>query len=291
MRSLLLFLLFIGYTVYGQLDECYCVEETPACSSIDCPADCVVMGEGCYEGEEVGSFTTTTECDDDEDVTNWSIDYIGKSTQFRFYDPCDDKFIKIKMEDITEYDSDGGKTTNKETSFASSDWDWEFEGGIIGSYNGADAIYNKFVATELTKMDANFTLETIFFRQDVVIAINDTHNRTVNAGDLKFNVDIHGWDYLDEANDIVLCIGIMTNKGGDIGEDEDTQTFYFDEGFEIDSDDFASCGDGSEIDVFIERDGNGNNHLDLCYNFSSSCFDSGEIHYDPIVKITDSNAA
>eukprot|EP00483_Globobulimina_turgida_P007558 UN07573 len=29
------------------------------------------------------------DCDDDLEMNDWTVEYIGKSTQFRLYDPCD----------------------------------------------------------------------------------------------------------------------------------------------------------------------------------------------------------
>ena len=253
-------------------------------------ADCIIDTEPPATTDSNDDNTDTTEADcDNSDLNEWRVDYIGKSTQFRIYDPCDNKFIKFKMEDLTEYDDDK-KTTNKETSFASAkDWEWGQDSGTVVNYQGNDAIYNAFVADELTKVEASLTLETRVFMDQVNITDPDDANNTITLrqNSLKFNVDINDWPYLEDDNYLILCIGIMTNKAGDIDDDPDTKTFYLD-GFEIDNAETALCRDSqgnyTNINVTIDRDGNGNNHLDLCYTFDHC---NGNIHYDPTVQIVD----
>jgi hypothetical protein len=261
--------------------SCVEAEELQDCIDLD---GCVWDENGCTAADP--PVTTQAPDCDNSDLHKWRIDYIGKSTQFRIYDPCDGKFIKFKMEDLTEYDGDK-KTNNKETSFASSkDWEWgENSGGHVIQYQGNDAIYNKFEADTLTKNDAVFVLETYFFSTEATIVVSDDKDMTLSPNSAKFNVNITNWVYEQSENHLVLCIGIMTNKAGDIDDDPETKTFYLDE-FEIDNIENATCiaSDGTEtgIHVDINRDGNGNNHLDLCYTFDPC---DGDISYDPILQI------
>eukprot|EP00483_Globobulimina_turgida_P008978 UN08996 len=166
------------------------------CTAVPCPTGPSVTG-------------VTTDCDNDSDMDDWTVDYIGRSTQFRIYDPCDNKFIKFKMEDLTEYTSDGSKTQYKETAFASTkDWTW-----VPGQPN-SDQIINTFTADTLTKVDASFTLTTVFFRKEAEIPdpADNSQNITVNRNSLKFSVNISGWALSDPENYLELCVGIMTNK-------------------------------------------------------------------------------
>eukprot|EP00486_Rosalina_sp_Unknown_P002091 CAMPEP_0201567316 /NCGR_PEP_ID=MMETSP0190_2-20130828/7773_1 /ASSEMBLY_ACC=CAM_ASM_000263 /TAXON_ID=37353 /ORGANISM="Rosalina sp." /LENGTH=320 /DNA_ID=CAMNT_0047987167 /DNA_START=133 /DNA_END=1092 /DNA_ORIENTATION=- len=299
--------------IYGLSADCsdgdVCSAASPAPGSeSDC---CFLAAEGgpCIEGmgEEcastppddstVSSTTTTEEPCDDSDLSAWTVDYIGKSTQFRIYEPCDGKFIKFKMEDLTEFNGETNKkTNNKETSFASSkDWLWG-DGtyqGVDATYKGNDAILNIFHADELTDGETTFNLTTWFFKNPTEIPDpNDANNTiTVLANTLKFDTTIENWSYLADDNYLVLCIGIMTNKAGDIDDDPDTKTFWL-QGFEIDNAQTASCidenGDSTDINVGIERDGNGNNHLDLCYTFDHC---DGTIKYDPTIQFDPSSTS
>jgi hypothetical protein len=84
-------------------------------------------------------------CEDedcDSNVYNWAIDYVGSSTQYKLYDPCDDGWIKVKMDDLTEYDSSGTKTNNKQTSFSSASWD--NDAAVYGTYQGNNALIVEF---------------------------------------------------------------------------------------------------------------------------------------------------
>eukprot|EP00484_Ammonia_sp_Unknown_P001906 CAMPEP_0197023832 /NCGR_PEP_ID=MMETSP1384-20130603/4477_1 /TAXON_ID=29189 /ORGANISM="Ammonia sp." /LENGTH=315 /DNA_ID=CAMNT_0042452109 /DNA_START=83 /DNA_END=1030 /DNA_ORIENTATION=+ len=288
----LLLLPLLSFKAYAQCpstaDEATCEAGTPA----DGLACCLLMEGFCSGGtvsdgcvDETPATTEEADCDN-SDLNEWRVDYIGKSTQFRIYDPCDTKFIKIKMEDLTEYDGDTGiKTNRKETSFASAkDWYWGDDSGTVQEYQGNDAIYNKFVADDLTRADASFSLETRFFKQESEICCDDDgNNMTLSSNTLKFDVAVDGWDYDKTGNYLVLCIGVMTNKAGDVDEDDDTKTYYLDS-FEISNTATAQCtdsnGDVSNITVTVERGGNGNNHLDLCYAFEAC---DGDISYDPFI--------
>eukprot|EP01084_Bolivina_argentea_P309113 534640_1 len=160
--------------------------------------------------------TTDEPCETDADE-DFVVDYIGKSTQFRIYNQCDDKqFLKIKMTDLTEYDSDDKKTTNKVTGFASTDWEWDNPYGQNTVYDGYKVVKNTFTATDVIS-NADFILTTYLFKEDAVINENNTH---INVNSLKFNVEITDWPFLDSENYLQLCINLMTNKGSNDEDDE-----------------------------------------------------------------------
>ncbi len=132
------------------------------------------------------ALTTTEEpCETDADE-DFRVDYIGKSTQFRIYNQCNDKqFLKIKMTDLTEYDSNNRKTTNKVTWFASTDWEWDNPNGVNTEYNGYKVVKNTFTATYVVG-NADFILTTLLFKEDAVI--NDNKSVNVNSNGSNSNI-------------------------------------------------------------------------------------------------------
>ena len=46
-----------------------------------------------------------------QDINEWTVDYVGKSGQFKLVSACDPSyFIKLKLNGIIEYDSNNKKT-------------------------------------------------------------------------------------------------------------------------------------------------------------------------------------
>jgi hypothetical protein len=225
--------------------------------------------DGCvWVGSENGNCAAE---DCDAGVYNWDMEYVGQSTQFKLFDPCNSNFIKVKMEDLTEYSPTTGKTNSKETSFANTDWD--HSGGVSGTFNGVEVFQNTFNATLSQQAGggaAGFVLRTYLF--------SETVNATYTSGALKFSVNITNWVYQAGENYLVLCIGIMTNNGGPVTNGRDT--YYLDR-FKIRNEETAECSDGSMLNVTVDKGGNGQNHLDLCYTFDAC---DGDIFYDPIVS-------
>eukprot|EP00483_Globobulimina_turgida_P000263 UN00263 len=225
---------------------------------------------------------STLDCDTDPSE-DWRVDYIGKSTQFRIYNPCDSKqFVKIKMTDLTEYDSNNQKTSNKVTGFASTDWEWDNQNGANTQYDGYRVIKNTFKVFNLID-SANFFLTTYLFKEDAVINKNET---SVSQNSLKWNVNVTNWPFLDDENYLQLCINIMTNKGmrsgnGDSSDDVENGRWRAGE-FELNTFNTADCGNDSiSVNVSDQQNGGGNQR-NLCFRFGV-CNDT-EIFYDPIVS-------
>eukprot|EP01084_Bolivina_argentea_P049986 91911_1 len=106
-----LFLLF--GSIYAQnCDSAACGEGTSEeCTDALCGAidpTCVPSADASYcEVDPLiipGTTLVDVDCETDQDEEKWTVDYIGKSTQWRIIDPCDDKKITFKMEDLTEYE-------------------------------------------------------------------------------------------------------------------------------------------------------------------------------------------
>eukprot|EP01084_Bolivina_argentea_P228849 386406_1 len=211
-----LFLLF-GY-IYAQdcdyTDVCgesngkECTDKL--CEDID--PDCKASADASYcELDPLivpGSTLEAADCDDDQDENNWTVEYIGKSTQWRIIDPCDGKKITFKMEDLTEYAATNKKTVFKETSFASIK-DWQQE-----NTQNDEKITNIFVADALTKVDASFSLITDFYRTEVEITDPNDVNSTimVDKNNFKYSVNITNWQLAAEDNYLELCVTIKTNS-------------------------------------------------------------------------------
>eukprot|EP01084_Bolivina_argentea_P309114 534641_1 len=184
------------------------------------------------------------------------------------------------MTDLTEYDSDDKKTTNKVTGFASTDWEWDNPYGQNTVYDGYKVVKNTFTATDVIS-NADFILTTYLFKEDAVINENNTH---INVNSLKFNVEITDWPFLDSENYLQLCINLMTNKGSNDEDDEDDEAngLWRAGEFEIETFDEAKCGDNDiSVNVTDETNGGGNQR-NLCFTFDV-CGET-EIFYDPIVR-------
>eukprot|EP01084_Bolivina_argentea_P309116 534645_1 len=229
----------------------------------------------------VFSSTTDIPCDPD-DYDDWRVDYIGKSTQFRIYNPCDDdQFLKIKMTGLTEYDSNGKKTRNKVTGFASTDWSWWNADGVNTEYNGYKVIKNTFTANNIIRnSNAGFELTTYIFKEDAVINNNATN---IDANSLKWNVKITDWPFENDNNHLELCINLMTNGNMDNSTDDDSENGQWKAGeFEMQTFDSADCGNGEiGVNVTDTEKGSGENQRNFCFTFGV-CTET-EIFYDPIV--------
>eukprot|EP01083_Nonionella_stella_P164189 542726_1 len=227
------------------------------------------------------------------DDCEYELDPIGKSTQFRITNTCDDSFIKVKMETLTELHANLKKTKNKLTSFASTNWirsseDDQTQCDCFG-YGGA-CLYNEFTAYLSDDLDTpddkepTFVLKTMFALD--VLKVTDTIE--VPEGGLKLNVEIGDWPFLQEDDDhyLELCMRIMTN-------DENTFTLTNNgESYTITSEHIsmqnllsADCGtDKDSVTVNVDPTPNEDgNQLLICYTFDSEC---DSIVYDPIYSFT-----
>eukprot|EP01083_Nonionella_stella_P195184 719236_1 len=134
---------------------------------------------------------TGSECDS-EDLSNWEIGYVGKSTKFEYYSTCeaDKLFIRVTMLSLQELDSNGEKAKNKESSFTSgANDDW----GTPGEQQcgGVSALTNTFTST--TKdLGLDFSLKTCLFKADGTIDITYDNGTTVQQTVEKFMVK---WDF------------------------------------------------------------------------------------------------
>ena len=152
---------------------------------------------------------------DDSSSDDWRVDYLGRSTQFRIYNPYNNKqTLKIKISNLIEYNGTNDiPTNNKVSSFASTkNWDWLNIDGLDTFYldSNISVIKNVYRAYDILDDNGNvdFNLTTIFFKEDGHLE-DDTY---IQENSVKFNVDITNWPFLDEDNYLKLCINLNTNN-------------------------------------------------------------------------------
>eukprot|EP01083_Nonionella_stella_P060368 157665_1 len=185
------------------------------------------------------------DCSDEQNPENWRMEFVGTTTQFRLNNPCNDKFIKIRMESITLFNN-GQPTNTKETSFTSSSWQWDNgENGESDCYEleqndiccldepehpdcvPSDALINSFTANQLTEIPASFSLDTAFLRREHkrtktrFVGGNETeYEEIVNRGVLKFGFSLFGWKWQSEGDELEIMMVVMTNQRGTFKVDQ-----------------------------------------------------------------------
>ena len=165
-----------------------------------------------------------------ECTSDWDVEFVGKSGQFKLF-PCSDSnfFVKIKLQRIQAYDSDGTKQpTNKRTSFAyasavsgegsitnSSVYNWKDEDGNDVTLNAVTLDYLFSVGGN----DVEFVMNVYLIDETITVEYsdgnsnsNETYSETLDAGSVKFDFKIINWPF--ENNDNMLEITIKATTGG-----------------------------------------------------------------------------
>eukprot|EP00484_Ammonia_sp_Unknown_P028371 CAMPEP_0197030010 /NCGR_PEP_ID=MMETSP1384-20130603/9335_1 /TAXON_ID=29189 /ORGANISM="Ammonia sp." /LENGTH=261 /DNA_ID=CAMNT_0042459283 /DNA_START=29 /DNA_END=811 /DNA_ORIENTATION=+ len=249
----------------------------------------VIYGDTTEAPTTTEDVTTTSGCAEDGD---WTVDYIGKSTQFRIYNPCNaHQFLKVKMEKLIEYDADSKQTKNKLSSFASTSWTWLNPNGQNTQYNNYSVVKNVFAARDIIDDGVDFNLTTIFFKENAEINDGDQ----VEKNSLKFNIDIAKWPFKSTGNTLRLCINLMTNGANSShANDNETAGVWNAGDFQIYTLSEAECGGQNETLAVSVTDGSNSgddsessSHRNICFDFDYC--ESGDIRYDPIITFAGSS--
>lgn len=71
---------------------------------------------------------------------DWYIDTTGSDAEFKYISECDsDMFLKITLDSLKEYDSDGNESKNKIKNFDENKYDGEWNTLEDSTYQGLDA--------------------------------------------------------------------------------------------------------------------------------------------------------
>eukprot|EP01084_Bolivina_argentea_P201802 344902_1 len=146
----------------------------------------------------------------------WNVDIISESTQFKIYSECQtNTFIKISMESLTEFNSNGLKTNNKITSFSAnnveSNWTVHSKDNTI-IYKGLEAVENTFNA--IIDDQSEFQFKTLLFydKNGGYIHLFDNITEIIEENTIKWIVTINDWTWLNIDNSLKLCVDVMSNN-------------------------------------------------------------------------------
>jgi hypothetical protein len=256
----------------------------------------------CFNGYDVvQSF-----CDNG---TDWNVDYVGKSGQFKLY-PCEDSscFIKVNILSFQEYGADGSKNGDKITSFslASADFASQTDGdGSVYQYSDdtattVGAVVERYIWTikrsggEDESAEMNFTLWLLDRDEEVHVNNEDgtTSTYVLRKHSLKISLGVN-WPIADADGDgQALAFSMRLTTGGDCGSDDTDTTdedhsskFAWGDSFSIESALTAEI-DGESKDVQVDYDyKGGDKHADVTYTFTgfdvTDGSDESEIFFDP----------
>lgn len=233
------------------------------------------------EGPTMEPTMSPTRCI--ENAHNWRIEHLGQSGQFRLYDECDDNiWIKVKLDDITEIDSEGKKTNNKITNLAGQNFEWTVNHAT--QFNGFNAITNEYNGVFNTRNadSVMVRITTYFYTGD------DTYeddSEIVNSNVIKFSIQISNWEFYDTDNAIQVTFDVMV--GGNDDENDgvlEDGRYRYDKGyiFEWSNDvQYDVMNNGVILDPIIDVA----NHVHTYITYTFESFEEC-VSYDPKIYYT-----
>jgi hypothetical protein len=234
-----------------------------------------------YGGEEL-------DCDG-EDIDNWGIDFVGKSAKFEYYSMCekDKAFIRIEMEQITEYELDKGEwkeSKNKEGSFSNDLYGWDTDNGTESVYEGLAGMANTFRGgLDVDGTNVLFNLTTMLFQEEGSVTVSDDIEQDVYDFTLKFSAIIgDDWPWLSTDNILELCMKIETKeiKSEDKSDDKDKEkvkSYVFGDNIMFDVPKEYKCGDVYQ-NVTTTVDSKDGLKIEACFTFE---YCDEVIYFDP----------
>jgi len=243
---------------------------------------------------------------------NWDVDFVGKSGQFKLY-PCDDSnfFIKVKLERIQEYNSNGNKiNSNKVTSFAyASAEDATYESFNHSVYQLSDSDGNDVTLGGVT-LDYYFNVDgtlvtflmNLYLIDDITILEytngNETYTETLSQGTLKFDYTIENWPFQSDDNsleiEVKLTTGGTTNDASNDGSNGGSTQFSWGNDFVVNVPETYEHTNANgtvtakDVDIDVDTTGSGK-QATVTFLFLNAG-DAHTIMYDPtIAEETDSD--
>jgi hypothetical protein len=230
--------------VFGQEDPCNQYGESD-CTTADDQLSCEWNPDSstCVARED------DPECDQ-TDLSNWSVDPLGNSAQFRLVSTCSKLAIKVNVIEIVELDENGDETQHRVTSLASQDDSWvtntETESGDTTSIGYTYSVVGLDVH-DYAEADPNpieFHLTTELYRDATPSTTDETDETSYMV---KFGLSVVNWpwyndetetDQPDEQHSLKVLIDVQTQRATSRG-DEDSDTsgnpvwYTFNDGFNV----------------------------------------------------------
>ncbi|GMF32872.1 unnamed protein product [Phytophthora lilii] len=117
------------------------------------------------------------------------------------------KFMRLEVTSLTEVDAEGAEVEDKKiTVFNPGNSDWlEI---VTEEVNGVNVSSSTFVATlEVGDADVTFNLTASIYQGNATVEYG-SQEITVPAGALKFTVDIAGWPFAADDNNLALVVSL-----------------------------------------------------------------------------------
>jgi hypothetical protein len=214
-----------------------------------------------------------------------TVDYVGRSGQFKIVDDEDDgKFVRVDLRSLEETGSN-----NRVSSFASQDYEWI--GPDILTINGTNITRVEYDSTLRVSpgngRTAEFNFVTEISEEPFTVEYG---NETIEVapGTLKFSFSLEGWPFESEDSRVVLALRLQSPNGGldnTTEEDDEMMNNVVADSFYLDAPSFAICNDDgveTQEDVGITYTRNGNN-LIIEYDLPNC----PSIFYDPTIMVRD----
>jgi hypothetical protein len=239
-----------------------------------------------------------------ENGTDWSVDYVGKSGQFKIYPCANDKcWIKVNILAWQKYDGNGDKgEAISSFSLASAEAASQHDGDssvYSSSANGTTigAVKLQYLwDTKDGEATMNFITWLLDKDEDVYVTNSDgsTSHYILRQHTFKFSIEAEFPISDSDGENQTLVFSIRLNSGGGCSSDDDeteetdsdnSSKFEWGSSFFIESPTTAEI-DGNSRDVEVEHDYNSNGkHVDIYYTFSgfdvTDDKDTSTIYYDP----------
>jgi len=243
----------------------------------------------------------------------YDVDFVGKSGQFKLY-PCDDSnfFIKVKLETIQEYNSNGNKVnSNKVTSFSyASAEDATYDSFNHSVYQLSDSDGNDVTLGGVT-LDYYFNIDetlvkfimNLYLIDDITILEytngNETYTETLSQGTLKFDYFIENWPFQSDDNsleiEVKLTTGGTTNKANNDGSNGGSTQFSWGDDFVVNVPETYQHTNangtisGRDVEIDVDTTGSGK-QASVTFTFLNAG-DAVSIMYDPTVETEESGAS